>query len=80
MIQPTPYEKQLEILAKEAARAGDSSTLERVTTMLALVRGGQYGSLQEHFPFLRPIYRSRLGVPPANRESDEGFGRAKTPS
>jgi hypothetical protein len=79
MTQPTPYEKQLELLAKEATQVGDSTTVERITTMIQLVRSGQYRTLQEHFPFLRPIYRVRLGVPPASRAEDEASGRTGTP-
>ena len=80
MTQPTPYEQQLVTLAEEAVHIGDSTTALRLTTMLALVRDGRYRTLQEHFPYLRPIFRVRLGVPPANRAEDEASGREPTPS
>jgi len=78
-MHPTPYEKQLDSLAREAARAGDLSTLERITTMLALVRSGQYGTLQGHFPFLHPTWRTRLGAPPTTRSEDDASGSSTRP-
>lgn len=70
LMNPTPYETKLRSVAAEAAATGDRVDANLIAHMIMHIQSARYEDAQGIFAHLRPIYRSRLGPPPASREKD----------
>jgi len=70
VMSPTPFERRLREVAREAVATDDAETIRSLTRMIAFVQQRQYGGLRPLFDQLRPAYQQRVGIPPASREED----------
>ena len=66
----TPYEKRLHKAIAQAKAARDHRSAGLLEDMIKRVREGHYGKTQVLFPFLQPVYRGQIGVPPMSRRED----------
>jgi len=66
----TPYEAKIRAMAAEAAAVRDHADNLLLLDMSTLIQYGLYERLAVEFAELSPIYRERLGTPPASLAED----------
>lgn len=66
----TPYQRKLWATVVDAYRANDLDDMNRLRRMIDTIEAGEHERLPALFDELAPLYRDRLGPPPASALED----------